>query len=137
MQQVQQILQEVLQATDLKAALQAYRDYIDENFLAIIAANIQNAQRNKSTAAARRLQQVYDAAMALVQENMPDEMRLVNELLSAPDKATLGRLLQEHRPKLNKEFIAQLKVLETDMRDAGRTDIADRLKSLRAQISLM
>lgn len=136
-QQVQQILQQVLQAPDMKAALQEYRDYIDEGFLAVVAANIQNAQRNKSTAAARRLQQVYDVAVALVQENLPEEMRLVNELLSAPDKATLTRLLQEHRPQLNKEFVASLKVLETDMRDAGRNDVADRLKSLRAQISLM
>jgi hypothetical protein len=75
--------------------------------------------------------------MSIVQENLPDEMRLVNELLNAPDKAALSKLLQENRPKLNKDFVASLKVLETDMRDAGRSEVADRLKSLRGQISLM
>jgi hypothetical protein len=58
-------------------------------------------------------------------------------LLSAPDKATLTRLLQQNRDKLNKEFVASLKMLETDMRDAERNEVADRIKSLRAQISLM
>jgi hypothetical protein len=136
-QQVQQVLQEVLQAPDLEEALRQYAEYIDETFLSVLAANIQAAQRNKATAAARRLQQVYDKAMALVQESLPPEMQLINQLLNAPDKAALTKLLQENRPKLNKEFISSLKVLETDMRDAGRDEVADRLKSLRAQISLM
>lgn len=136
-QQMQQVLQHVLQAPDTAAALREMADYIDESFLAVLAANIQTAQRKNSHAAARRLQQVYDQAVAMIQESLPDEMRLVNELLSAPDKATLTKLLQDNRPKLNREFIASLKVLETDMRDAGRTEVADRLKSLRAQVQLM
>lgn len=137
LQQVQQILQQVLQAPDMKEALRQFGDYIDETFLAILASNIQAAQRNNSTAAARRLQQVYEAAVGIVQENMPDEMRLINELLSAPDKAALNRLLQENRPKLSKEFVSSLKVLETDMRDNNRGELADRIKALRAQITLM
>jgi hypothetical protein len=134
---VQQVLQAVLQASDIAAALREYADYIDEAFLSVLAANIQAARRNKSAGAAKRLQQVYDQALSMLQENMPPEMRLVNELLSAPDKATLTRLLQQNRDKLNKEFVASLKMLETDMRDAERNEVADRIKSLRAQISLM
>jgi hypothetical protein len=136
-QEVQQILQEVLQAPNTAEALRQYADYIDESFLAVLAANIQAAQRNNSNAAARRLQQIYDQAMAIVQESLPEEMRLVNDLLNAPDKAALNKLLQENRPRLNKEFVSSLKVLETDMRDAGREEVADRLKSLRGQIQLM
>jgi hypothetical protein len=136
-QQVQQILQQVLQAPDMAAELRNYAEYIDETFLSVLAAMIQNAQRNNSTAAARRLQQVYDQAMNIVQESMPAEMRLVNDLLNAPDKASLAKLLQENRGKFNSEFVASLKVLETDMRDAGRNEVADRLKSLRGQIQLM
>lgn len=136
-QQVQQILQQVLQAPDIKEALLKFADYLDETFLAILASNIQAAQRNNSTAAARRLQQVYEAAVSILQENMPDEMRLINELLSAPDKAALAQIVQENRPKLTKEFVTSLKVLETDMRDNNRAELADRIKTLRAQIALM
>jgi hypothetical protein len=136
-QQVQQVLQAVLQAPNVKDALRQHAEYIDETFLSVLAANIQAAQRNNSTAAARRLQQVYDQAMEMLQENMPEDVRLVNRLLSAPDKAALNKLFQENRSKFNPELIASLKVLETDMRDAGRNEVADRLKSLRAQIALM
>ncbi|MDQ3249121.1 MAG: CpXC domain-containing protein [Chloroflexota bacterium] len=136
-QQVQQVLQEVLQAPDATAKLREYADYIDETFLSVLAANIQAAQRNNSTAAARRLQQIYAAALAIVQENMPDEMRLLNQLLSAPDKAALHKLLQENRSVLNKEFVETLKQLEGQMREGGRQEISDRIKSVRAQITLM
>jgi len=136
-QQVQQVLQEVLQATDPVAKLREFADYIDENFLNVLAANIQAAQRNNSSAAARRLQQIYEQAMTIVQESMPDEMRLLNQLISAPDKATTNKLLQENRKSLTKEFVETLKELEGQMREGSRPEIADRLKSLRAQITLM
>ena len=136
-QQVQQVLQEVLQATDPVAKLREFADYIDETFLNVLAANIQAAQRNNSTAAARRLQQIYEQAMTIVQESMPDEMRLINQLISAPDKATTHKLLQENRKFLTKEFVDTLKELEGQMREGKRPEIADRLKSLRGQITLM
>lgn len=137
LQQIQQLLQHVLQAEDTEAALRQYAEYIDDTFLSVLAANIQNAQKRGSSAAAKRLQEVYDLALSVVQENLPPEMRLVNQLLSAPDKAALTKLLQENRSSINKDLVASLKVLETDMRDAGRGEVADRIKALRAQISLM
>lgn len=136
-QQLQQVLQDVLQAPDLAAKLREYADIIDENFLGLLAANIQAAQRNKATAAARRLQQVYDQAVAMIQENMPAEVRLLNELLSAPDKNALSQVLRENRNKLTQEFVNAMKEIEDQMREANRTEIADRIKSLRAQIALM
>lgn len=137
LQQMQQLLQQILQAEDTQAALRQYADYIDEAFLSVLAANIQAVQKRGSTAAARRLQQIYEQAIAMLQENMPPEMRLINQLLSAPDKAALSKLIQENRSQINREFVASLKMLETDMRDANRTEVADRIKTLRAQISLM
>jgi hypothetical protein len=136
-QQMQAILQDVLQAPDITEKLREYTDILDESFLSLLAANIQAAQRNNSTAAARRLQQVYDAAVTILQEQMPDEMRLLNELVAAPDKATVSQLLSENRAKLTPEFLASMQSIENELRAGGRKEIADRLKSLRGQIALM
>ncbi len=137
MQQMQAILQDVLQAPDLTAKLREYGEVIDEGFLSVLAANIQAAQRNNSTAAARRLQQVYDAAVGILREQMPAEMQLLNALIMAPDKAALNQLLRDNREKLTKEFVASMQEVEGQLREGGRKEIADRLKSVRAQISLM
>ncbi len=136
-QQAQELIQEVLQSNDVAATLRENADYIDETFLSILAANIQSAERKNATAAARRMRQVYEAALEIVQENMPEDMRLLNDLLSAPDEAAMRRLLRENRELLSKEFMDALRPLETEMRENKRTDIADRLRSLRAQIALM
>ncbi|MCB0062714.1 MAG: CpXC domain-containing protein, partial [Caldilineaceae bacterium] len=136
-QQMQAVLQEVLQAPDMKAKLREFAEILDESFLSLLAANIQQAQRNGSTAAAKRLQQVYEAALSVLREQMPDEMRLLNELVSAPDKATVNQLMRDNRDKLTPEFISAMQSIEEELRAGGRKEVADRIKSLRGQIALM
>lgn len=65
------------------------------------------------------------------------DVRILNELIAAPDKATLNQLLKENRTKFTPEFMASMQEVEGQLRDAGRREIADRLKSIRSQIALM
>ena len=136
-EEAQAVLQEVLQATDTAAALREHSEQVDEVFLALLAANIQAAERSGATAAARRLTQIYQQALAIAQDKLPPEMRLLNQALMAPDDAVARQLLRENRELLTSEFVENMKVLERDMREGGRTDLADRMKSLRGQIALM
>lgn len=136
-QQSQQLLQEILGAEDLDAALRDYAPYIDEMFLSLLANTIAQADRNKSTAAARRLRQIYDKALAILQEGLPPAMQLINRLLVAAEtKADLNQALEENRAALTPEFVAALRDVEAEMRETGRAELADRVKSIRAQISL-
>ncbi len=59
-QQAQAVLQEVLQATDVAAKLNELSQFIDENFMGLLAANIQAAEKNGATGAAKRLRDVYE-----------------------------------------------------------------------------
>lgn len=136
-QQAQAVLQEALQATDIKAKLQELAPYIDENFLALLAAQIQKAEESGATGAARRMREIYEQALDLLQESLPPELRLLNDLLAAPDDATVRTLLRENRELLTPEFLDSLQPLEDEMRSAGRTEIADRIKSVRGQVALM
>ena len=136
-EQVQAVLQEVLQAKDTAAALREHADAIDEMFLALLAANIRAAEQNGASAAARRLTQVYQQALVIAQERLPADMRLLNQILMAPDDAAARQLLRENRELLNRDFVENMKGLEEEMRENGRADLADRMKSLRGQIALM
>jgi hypothetical protein len=135
--QVQEVLQAVLEAPDPAEALRQYAEYIDEGFLGILAGNIDRAEKNNATAAAQRLRAIYDAALDILQEEMPPEMRLVNQLVNAPDKAAMRKILEENRSLLNREFIEALRQLEDDFRSRGGGEVAEKLKSARAQASLM
>lgn len=135
-QQMQQVLQEVLQAEDVDAKLAELAEYIDESFLAILASNIQTAQKRGSKAAAQRLQDIYDRAIAMIEAQMPPEVRLVNQLLNANGRSEVNQLLDEHRHMLNADFLETLKRFENEMRNNRRSEVADRIKSLRGQIAL-
>ncbi len=136
-EEAQAVLQEVLQSTDTAAVLREHADSIDEVFLSLLAANIRAAEQKGATAAARRLSRVYQQAMEIAQERLPADMRLLNQLLTAPDDATARQLLRENRSLLNRDFVDNMKALEEDMRKNGRAEIADRMKALRGQIALM
>jgi hypothetical protein len=136
-QQVQQLLGEILQANDTEAALREHIEEIDETFLSFLLANIQQAERSKATAAVRRLRAVYEQAVKILQEAMPADLQLLNRLLTAPDEAAVRQLLKENRASITPEFIESLKPLENEMRESGRAELADRIKSLRAQMTLM
>lgn len=136
-QQVQAVLQEVLQSQDPATTLRQHADYIDERFLSLLAANIQTAEERNATAAVARLRQIYDMAVSIVQENLPDDIRLMNQLLMAPDQAAMRALLKENRQLVNRDLVDSMTTLEAELRQSGQTELADRLKSVRAQVSLM
>jgi hypothetical protein len=136
-QHAQAVLQEILQAPDTEAKLREHADDIDEMFLTLLSANIQQAEEKGATFAVKRLTAVYNQAMAILQENLPEDVRLLNQLLTAPDEATVRNLLKENRSLLNQEFLSALRDLEDRFRKEGGAEMAGRLKGLRSQISLM
>jgi hypothetical protein len=103
----------------------------------LLAANIQRAEQNNATGAAKRLRKLYDLAMDVMQAQMSPDLRLINDLLNAPDQGARRKLLEENRALLSREFVEALKQLEEDFRQRQGDDVADRLKSIRAQAALM
>ena len=136
-QQVQAVLQEVLQAPDAEAALKENAEHINEMFLAVLASNIRQAEQNKAAFAAQRLRTIYEKAVAMLEEQMPPEMRLLNRLLSAPDEGAMRRLLQENRSDLSKEFVDAMKSLEERFSREGNSALASRVRSIRGQAALL
>lgn len=137
MQQAQAVLQEVLQSPDPEEKLREYADAIDELFLSMLATNIQQAEQKNATFAVKRLRAIYDAAMRILQEGMPDDIRLLNQLLLAEDESGVRTLLKENRNLLTPSFVASLRELEERFSQEGSQEMAARIKAVRAQVSLM
>ncbi len=135
--QAQEVLQAVLESTDPAATMSENADLIDENFLGLLAANIQRAEQNNAAGAAKRLRKIYELALEVAQSQMSPELKLVNDLLNASDQGARRKLLEENRSLLNRDFLEALKQLEEDFRQRQSDDVADRLKSIRAQAALM
>lgn len=137
MQQAQTVLQEVLQSANPEEKLREYADVVDELFLSLLATNIQQAEQKNATFAVKRLRVIYDAAMRILQEGMPEDIRLLNQILMAEDENSVRSLLKENRAMLTPDFVAALRELEERFRQEGSNEMADRIKAVRAQVSLM
>jgi hypothetical protein len=137
MQQYSTLLGDILAANDVAQAVAEHAAHIDENFLSVLAANMQEAEKRGATAAMRRLQEVWDAAVAMINQGTPPEVRLINELLLAEYPGETRRLLAENRALVTADFIAALGELAEQMGTEGEADIASRLRQIRSQAQLM
>ena len=136
-QQYSQILGEILGAADLDEALAERAAYIDQNFLSVLATNLQEAERRGATAAFKRLQEVWDKAVDLINAGSPPEMRLLNELLDADYPGGTRKLLAENRQSITPDFVESLAALADQMEADGAADLAKKLRQIRSQAQLM
>jgi len=137
MQQYSALLSEILSANNIEQAVAERAPYIDQNFLSVVSANLQEAEKRNATAAARRLQQVWDAAVAMINQASPPEVQLVNQLLMAEYPAETRKLLAESRDLVTVDFIEALSELAEQMEAEGAPDMATRLRQIRSQAQLM
>jgi hypothetical protein len=137
MQQYSALLGEILASSDIQQALVERAAYIDQNFLAVVSTNLQEAEKRGATAAVRRLQEVWDATIAMINQASPPEVRLVNQLLMAEYPAETRKLLGDHRDLVTTDFIEALSELAEQMAAEGEADMATRLRQIRSQAQLM
>ncbi len=137
LQRAQAFLTQVLQSSDPGATLREHPDQVDEVFLSLLAGSLEQARQNQATFAAKRLQQIYDTAMEVYLERMPEDVRFLNEILRVEDPSRRRQMLREHRDRLSPEFLESLRTLEEDLRSQGQQELADRVKAIRAEAALM
>jgi hypothetical protein len=140
MQEASGLLQELLASPEPRSAVREHAAEIDDVFMAVLSANMREAERRKSKAALDRMTVIYDEIMALFDEAMPPEVRLINELLSAGYPNGTRELLKEHQAELTPQFLELMEQLAQDIgqrEDADSAQTAKRLRDIRAQAMLL
>lgn len=131
------VLGEILAANDIQQAMAERAAYIDQNFLSVLSANLQEAEKRGAGAAMQRLQEVWDVAVDMINQGAPPEARLINELLLAEYPGETRKLLAENRALVTAEFIEALSELAERLEAEGEAEMATRLRQIRSQAQLM
>lgn len=131
------VLGEILAANDIQQAIAERAAYIDQNFLSVLSANLQEAEKRGAGAAMQRLQEVWDVAVDMINQGSPPEVRLINELLLAEYPGETRKLLAENRALVTAEFIEALSELAERLEAEGEAEMATRLRQIRSQAQLM
>ena len=124
MEQASAFLQEVLQSMNVEETLRANPTQVGNAFFALIQNQMQQAEAAGAKGAIKRLAAIYEKAVAIMEEHMPEDVRLINRLLSAKGEGDIRQLLQENRSLLTKDFLDNLRALEDRSRQEGQTDLA-------------
>jgi hypothetical protein len=131
------LLQDAVSSQDPEQVLRERKDEIDPLFLTILAATMRGARQEKKTDELERLQVINEAVVKLMQEDLPPELRLINELLTAEYPQGTEKLLRERRADWNQEFVQVLDALAADMEAQKRPEIAQRMREIRTQAEAM
>lgn len=134
------LLQSLLKSPSPRSAVRERMAEIDETFMGILSLNIEHAERRGSQELLARLMMIHDEIMDALEEQMPAELRLVSDLLSAPYPEGTRALLQERRDEITPEVLA---LMDRMAEDAGQQEnedsagVAKRLRDIKAQALLL
>lgn len=136
-QQAAGLLQKILQSEDLEHAVRGNMAQIDELFLSVLAMNLQAAEQEGRHEDMLRLRQVSQILMELIQESQPPEIQLINQLLGADYPDGTQKLLEENRQRVDRQLLELMRLVEEDLSQNDRKEVAERLAQIREQATGM
>lgn len=129
-EQAAQTLLNIMQAPDIKEAVLQNANRIDNTFMNVLQANLEEARRTSNIEASGRLREIRDEVLALVQASAPPEVQFINDLLAVEDEGQAIQTLHERQDQVNGQLVALMEELAGQLRQAGNGAAADRLEVL-------
>ena len=126
----------LLEAEDTRAAIQEHRSALDESFIYLLNATIVEAERQGRTTESERMRQIHTMIMEEAKDQMPPEVHLVNDLLSAESDSEQRRLLDENSQLVTPDLAEMLTAVEHELGSDSPVEIRDRLSRVQAMVAL-
>ncbi len=116
------LLQTILVSDNPDELIRENLPLFDYTFMQVLAANIQEAERQGDINAAARLKSVYERIVAVLQDAMPPELRFINELLSTQSEEDARALIAERVGEFGEPLLEAMDIVEQQL--LGRSDPA-------------
>jgi len=105
---------------------------LDDIFFDVLQMNIEAALDAGDHQLAQALNLLGQIAMAILQQTLPPELRLLNALLNARSEEQRRQILERNRRLLTSEFLQWLQQMEARMREEGRAELAEQVAAIRS-----
>ena len=121
------LLGKLLATEDPQRMAQSHMSELDELFFVVMGSQLREAQQHNRTAEVEALQRVAGAVNRVIEGNMPPEIALIRRLMAAPSDDRLAQALEASREMLTPRLLQFLEALESQMREQGQDEAAERL----------
>lgn len=136
-EQANRLLEELLNSDDVEASLRSHIDQVDDLLLNAVAQNLQAAEQSGHADRVQKLGQLSDLLIRVIQESQPPEVQFVNSLLTANYPDGTQSLLEANRESIDERLFKFMELIEDDLSQGGRQDLAERLGQIREQAILV
>lgn len=119
----------------ISAALEQNANLIDDQFMAVVSANIQESERRGDSATRDRLREVYEQSIGVLQSQMTPELRFLNELMSIDDSSERRRRIQQQAKHLGAGLDEMIGAVQDMLRSQGQDDAIERLDAIRLELA--
>lgn len=131
------LLREVWDSEDRLKALRERADDVDMTFLAVLSANLDLARSRNDAEATKELEALADAAVEIMREKAPPEIKLINELMDASYPEETKKLLEDNSSLVNEDLVKMMDALAQDLSQQGYSEAAHHLLHVREQAAAM
>lgn len=125
------LLQAIASSPDPAAVISENLPLIDDTFMAVLTANIQESERRGDVNSSARLKQIYQAIVSFLQANMQPELRFVNELLSTQTDEEARKLIAEQGRQFGDSLLDVIDAVGQVLAQRGETEMIQKLAFLR------
>lgn len=126
--QSRKLLNQIIQAKDIRTALQQALPAIDEFFMQVFDAEMKSAAQQGDQEKVKKLQEVLDILKEASQ--LPPEVEFIEELLSLPDDDARQKAMESQREKVTPEFLNTLANLAYQLQESNDAQVAEGVKAL-------
>lgn len=109
---------------------------LDEDFMAVLSVNLQEAERRQNAPAVARLRAIYEKAVDLLKSQMSPELRFLNDLLGTEDEAAMRQMVAANAGSFKKSALMEMvNAVEQILQSQGQAAAIGRLGQIRAEIA--
>jgi CpXC motif protein len=131
LQDAVEMLQAIVTSPNPDAVIQENAPFLDETFLAVLTANLQEAERQGNIQASSKFRDVYNRVMGILRENMQPELRFINDLLGVSTDAEAQAMLADQAGNFGPPLLDMMDAVREALTARGETAALDRLATLR------
>jgi hypothetical protein len=131
-----QTLQAIMEASDRPAAIRERWGEIDDTFMYLLSAQIEQAEQQGYAVDAEELRNVQEAIIGEMESQAPPEIRLLNHLMRAGSDAERRRLLDDNQPMVTADFLKLLDAITAEVDASGDPQLKTNLAQVKAMVQM-
>ncbi len=128
------LLQKILESEDPQQIVQEHLDEIDDAFLLVLGANINQAHQDGKAEIAQALEGLYAYILSRLEANLPPELQLVNRLLRLNDAEQRAEVLDSEPSLVSPELADLFDRIAEDSLARSRPDVAEQARAVAGEI---